>query len=144
VCKDDACLREAYLKRLAQLDPLQPGASAIRDIELPNTKSLVWIVPPAADTEAAPASKKPAPLVAKGSIVNEIEGGGDGYAVAKSDGKSVLFLPAMFIEPATADILESLIKTGGVYELRGIAEHSSDGSAHFAPGHCVFIRRLPK
>jgi uncharacterized protein len=143
-CKDAACLRTAYLERLASLDPLQPGATAIRDIELPATRALAWIIQPAADTEAAPASKKPSPLVARGSIVNEIEGGGDGYAVAKSDGKSVLFLPAMFIEPATADILESLIKTGGNYELRGIAEHSSDGSAHFAPGHCVFIWRLPK
>jgi uncharacterized protein len=143
-CKDESCLREKYLLRLAELDPLQPGASAIKDIELPAVRALAWIVPPAADTAAAPASKKPSPLVARGSILNTLEGGGDGYVVARSDGKHVLFLPAMFIEPATADILESLIKTGGVYELRGIAEQGSDGIAHFAPGHCVFIHRLPK
>ncbi len=142
-CKDDNCLREKYLLRLAELDPLQPGASAIKDIELPAGRALAWIVPPAADTEAAPASKKPSPLVARGSLVNTLEGGGDGYVVAKRDGTQVLFLPAMFIEPATADILESLIKTGGVYELRGILEQGSDGVAHFAPGHCVFIHRLP-
>ena len=57
-CKDAACLRAAYLERLAVLDPLQPGATAIRNIELPKVWALVWIVPPAADTVAAPRRRK--------------------------------------------------------------------------------------
>jgi uncharacterized protein len=143
-CKDAACLRAAYLERLAVLDPLQPGATAIRDIELPSVWSLAWIVPPAADTVAAPpTSKLASSLRARGTIVNDIAGGGDGYSVQAHDGKKVLFLPAMFIEPTTADVLESLIKIGGEYELRGTEEKSGDGSVHFAPSRCIYIRRAP-
>lgn len=140
VCKDADCLRKIYLERLAVLDPLQPGVTSIRGIELPKVKSLAWIVPPAADTVAAPPSQKPSPLVARGTLVNEVVDG-DGFVVAKSDGSKVLFLPSMFIDDT--DKLESLISTGGVYELRGIAEQGSDGMAHFAPGHCIFIYRVP-
>lgn len=143
-CKDAACLRAAYLERLAVLDPLQPGATAIRDIELPETWALVWIVPPAADTVAAPPAPKMArSLRLRGTIVNDIANGGDGYFVRASDGKKVLFLPAMFIEPPTADALDSLIKIGGEYELRGNEEKSADGSVHFAPSRCIYIRRIP-
>lgn len=53
----------------------------------------------------------------------------------------MLFLPSMFIE--NTDKLESLISAGGVYELRGIAEQGSNGVPHFAPGHCIFIYRVP-
>lgn len=142
-CKDAACLRTAYLERLAELDPLQPGATALK-IELPSAWALMWIVPPAADTVAAPpASKMARSLRVRGTIVNDIAGGGDGYSVQVRDGKKVLFLPAMFIEPSTADTLDSLIKIGGEYELRGIEEKSSDGSAHFAPSRCIYIRRPP-
>jgi uncharacterized protein len=40
-CQDASCLKTAYLNRLAELDPLQPGATAIRNIELPRVPSLV-------------------------------------------------------------------------------------------------------
>jgi uncharacterized protein len=143
-CKEAACLRAAYLERLAVLDPLQPGATAIRSIELPEVWALVWIVPPAADTVAAPPAPKTArPLRLRGTIVNDIADGGDGYSVRASDGKKVLFLPAMFIEPPTAGALDSLIKIGGEYELRGNEEKSADGSVHFAPSRCIYIRRVP-
>jgi uncharacterized protein len=143
-CKDAACRRTVYLERLAVLDPLQPGATAIRDIELPETWALAWIVPPAADTVAAPPAPKMArSLRLRGTIVNDLANGGDGYSVRASDGKKVLFLPAMFIEPPTADALDSLITIGGEYELRGNEEKSADGSVHFAPSRCIYIRRVP-
>lgn len=138
-CKDAACLRQAYLRRLAELDPVQPGASRIRYLELPKVKALVWIVPPA---DATPI-KDAKPLLAQGVILNEISGG-DGFVLRASDGRRLLIVPLMFLESPAADILESLAKEGGEYELRGHAEFSSDGSAHFAPSRCIFVYRSPR
>lgn len=138
-CADAACLREAYLRRLAELDPLQPGVTRIRNIELPRVKSLVWIVPPALDTVAAPPNMKAKPLVAQGSIVNEVAGG-DGYVLRARDGKRFLVVPLMFLESPTTEVLDSL--RTGEYELRGHAETSADGGAHFAPSRCIFVYRL--
>jgi hypothetical protein len=57
-CTDGACLTSAYLNRLAELDPLQPGATALKKVTLPPAPALVWVVPPAADTVAAPPNPK--------------------------------------------------------------------------------------
>jgi uncharacterized protein len=135
-CTDAACLRQAYLQRLAELDPMQPGATRIRYLELPRVKALAWIVPPA---EATPINEAKL-LVAQGVILNEISGG-DGYVLRANDGKRLLIVPLMFLESPAAEILDSLAKEGGEYELRGHAEFSSDGSAHFAPNRCIFVYR---
>ena len=143
-CKDAACLRQVYLRRLAELDPLQPGVTAIRNIELPRVSALVWIVPAALDQVAAPVNKQAKPFVAQGAILNEVADG-DGYVLRAADGKRTLVVPLMFIEPPTAVTLDSLARVGGEYELRGYAEKSSsDGSVHFAPSRCVFIYRIPR
>ena len=127
-CKDAGCLRKVYLQRLAELDPVQPGATRIRNIELPAVKALVWIVPPAQDKVAAPVNKNAKPLIAQGAILNEVSGG-DGYVLRSKDGKRTLIVPLMFLEGPTTDTLASLAKVGG------------DGSAHFAPSRCVFVYR---
>ena len=141
-CGDAACLRQAYLRRLAELDPLQPGVTSIRNIELPRVKALAWIVPPAADQVAAPRNRPVQALVAQGVILNEVAGG-DGYVVRESSGRRVLVVPLMFLESPTTETLDSLARSGGRYELRGHAERGSDSSAHFAPSRCVFVYRLP-
>jgi uncharacterized protein len=135
-CKDAACLRQAYLQRLAELDPLQPGATRIRYLELPRVKALAWIVPPA---EATPINEAK-PLVAQGVILNEIASG-DGLVLRANDGRRLLVMSSMLLEAPASEILESLAKEGGEYELRGHAEFSSDGSAHFAPSRCIFVYR---
>jgi uncharacterized protein len=140
-CKDADCLKQVYLKRLAELDPMQPGASALRNVELPRVKALVWIVPPAQDNVAAPVDKNAKPLVAQGTILNEVSGG-DGYVLRTGDGKRHLIVPLMFLEGPTTERLEVLAKSKGAgYELRGHAEVGSDGSTHFAPSRCVFVYR---
>jgi uncharacterized protein len=143
-CSDAGCLRQAYLRRLAELDPLQPGATRIRYIELPSVKALVWIVPAVLDQVGAPVNKQAKPLVAQGAILNEVSGGGDGYVLRASDGKRLLIVPLMFLESPTAETLELLAKVGGEYELRGSSEASSDGSIHFAPNRCVFVYRTAR
>ena len=140
-CSDAGCLRQAYLRRLAELDPLQPGVTRIRNIELPRVKALVWIVPPALDQVAAPVDKQARPLVARGTLLNEVSGG-DGYVLRASDGKRVLIAPLMFLESPTTEVLASLARVAGAeYEVRGYSEVSADGSTHFAPARCVFVYR---
>jgi len=145
-CSDAGCLRQVYLQRLAELDPLQPGVTRIRNIELPNVKALAWIVPPALDKVAAPVNKQARPLVAQGAILNEVSGG-DGFVLRASNGKRMLIAPLMFLESPTTETLASLAKVGGEYELQGYAEVSGDGSTNFAPSRCVFVYRtapIPK
>ena len=55
-CADATCLNSAYLSRLAELDALQPGATALKNVRLPAAPALVWVVPPAADKMAAPSN----------------------------------------------------------------------------------------
>jgi uncharacterized protein len=142
-CSDAGCLRQVYLRRLAELDPLQPGVTRIRNIELPSVNALVWIVPPALDQVAAPVNKQAKPLVAKGAILNEVSGG-DGYVLRAGDGKRTLIVPLMFLESPTTETLASLAKVGGEYELRGYSEVSSGGSTHFAPSRCVYVYRTAR
>jgi len=140
-CSDAGCLRQAYLRRLAELDPLQPGVTRIKNIELPSVKALVWIVPPALDQVAAPVNKQAKPLVAQGAIFNEVSGG-DGFVLRARDGKRTLIVPLMFLESPTTENLASLAQVKGAeYEVRGYSEVSGDGSAHFAPSRCVFVYR---
>lgn len=140
-CKDAKCLERVYLARLAELDALQPGATALKNIELPRVDTLVWIVPPAEDTVAAPpVSATAAPLKIRGKIVDDIATG-DGIAIQDATGRKHPVLLLMFMEKASSVALESLIGAPGVYEARGRAE-KSDGSTHFAPGACTLIYRL--
>lgn len=140
-CGDAECLRQAYLRRLAELDPLQPGVTSVKNIELPSTKALMWIVPAALDQVAAPVNKQAKPLVAQGAILDEVSGG-DGYVLRAGDGRRLLIVPLMFLESPTTETLASLARLRGTeYEVRGYAEVSADGSAHFAPSRCVFVYR---
>lgn len=139
-CKTAGCLRQAYLRRLAELDPLQPGVTRIRSIELPSVKALVWIAPPALDRVAAPVNKQAKPLVARGAVLNEVSGG-DGYVLRARDGRRMLIVPLMFLESPTTETLASLAQVGGLYEIRGYSEVSADGSMHFASNRCVYIYR---
>jgi uncharacterized protein len=142
-CTDAKCLERVYLARLAELDALQPGATALKNIELPRVDTLVWIIPPAEDTVAAPpAPRTAAPLRVRGKIVDDIQGG-DGFVIVDASGRKYPLLLLMFMEKASSVALESLIGTPGIYEARGRAEKSGDGSTHFAPGACTLIYRLP-
>lgn len=143
-CKDAQCLERAYLLRLAELDPLQPGVTAIRHRELPKTRSLVWVIAPARDTVAAPPVRNLRPLTVRGRIVNEIAGG-DGFVLqAAGSGTKHAIMSLMFLEAPAIDMLDNLARTpGATYEASGYGERESDGATHFAPSRCIFIYRLP-
>jgi uncharacterized protein len=143
-CKDAACLERLYLSRLAELDALQPGMTAIKNIELPVVKTLVWIEGPAEDMIAAPRTAKPSPLVVTGKIEDEVTDG-DGFVIRDARGVKYALLTSMFITKASGVTFETLAgEADSVFEARGQREVSGDGTAHFAPGFCTFVYRMPK
>lgn len=144
VCKDVACLESAYLQRLAELDPLQPGATALKNDKLPSVPALHWVVPPELDTVAAPPPRVHQPLVVKGKLVDDVAQG-DGFVIEDDQGVKHVVLASMFIDKSNGVALESLSHgEPRRFEVRGEQELSSDGRAHFAQGACRFVYSSPR
>lgn len=141
-CADASCVKAAYLNRLAELDPLQPGATAVRNLTLPSVPSLVWIVGPAADTVAAPANPNAKPFEATGALVDEVSGG-DGFMLVTRDRRKVPVVLLMFMEGSTPQRLSALAKEKNArFRARGYA--AVDGArTFFEPSRCTFIHRIP-
>ena len=145
-CADAACLKAAYLDRLAELDPLQPGATALKNLTLPKVPALAWIVPPAADKTAAPNNPKAAPFEATGRIVNDIatNPNSEGIVLQTADGKRIPLLLLMFLDGPAQDYLTSFAKQANTtYRARGFVATDSSGKQFFEPSRCIFIHRLP-
>lgn len=140
-CADASCLKAAYLDRLGELDALQPGATAIRNIALPGVPSLAWIIAPASDTVAAPPNSKAKPFEATGVIVDEVSGG-DGFMLVTRDGQKVPLVLLMFMEGNTPPLLSALAKeTSATFRARGYAAGDSS-RRFFEPSRCTFIYRI--
>ncbi|HEX6164144.1 MAG TPA: hypothetical protein VFZ31_12310, partial [Vicinamibacterales bacterium] len=145
-CADGACLKSAYLNRLAELDPLQPGATALKNIALPSVPALVWVVPPAEDTVAAPPNPKARPHEVVGTIVDDVAANPDseGISVRGRDGTRVPLVMTMFLEGKTQERLAMLAKErNAVFRVRGFAAASPRGQLFFEPSRCAFVHRLP-
>lgn len=140
-CTDAPCLRSAYRARLAELDALQPGASALK-WDLPAVPALVWILPAAEDTVAAPPLKNPEALEVLGTLRSE-QPDGDGYLIDAANGDKHLVVMSMFIDDATA-MLDTLAKdSGATYRVRG--QRARDGEQrNFDPGSCRYVYRMPR
>ena len=145
-CADAACLKSAYLTRLAELDPLQPGATALKNVELPPAPGLVWVVPPAADTVAAPPNPKAKPYEAIGTLIDDIatNPNSEGLAIRLKDGTRIPLVLLMFLEGDTQQRLAILAKDrAATFRARGYAATDSQGRLFFEPSRCVFLHRLP-
>ncbi|HEU5178681.1 MAG TPA: lysozyme inhibitor LprI family protein, partial [Burkholderiales bacterium] len=119
-CADTMCLKNAYRGRLGELHPLQPGATSLRNLELPVVPSLVWIIPPAQDQVAAPPKPKAPPLEVRGELLDDIANG-DGFVLRGAQGATLLVM-LMFIDEATGQRLTVLSKLPNVsYLARGSA-----------------------
>ena len=142
VCQNDACLKTAYLNRLGELDALQPGATAVKNIALPNVPSLVWVVGPAADKAAAPPNVKAQPLEVTGALVDEVADG-DGFMLRPKGGADVPLVLLMFLDGRTPEQLAALARQkGAIFRARGFG--ASDGKrTYFEPSRCTFIHRMP-
>jgi uncharacterized protein len=139
-CKDAGCLESAYVDRLAELDPLQPGATALKE-ELPRRPSLAWIIPPAADRIAAPANPRAVPGEFSGVLLNEVATG-DGFVVRSISGERRLLVMLMFLQPETADRLASLARDPGSTVVARGHIASAGGRKYFEPSRCTFVHRV--
>jgi len=142
VCTTAACLKTEYLNRLGELDPLQPGATAIKNFELPDVPALVWVIGPAADQVAAPPKPNAKPLTATGTILDEVTTG-DGFMLRTADGAKLPLVLLMFLDGKTPEQLASLARQKSVtFRARGFA--AVDGTrTYFEPSRCTFIHRMP-
>jgi uncharacterized protein len=145
-CADGACLTSAYLNRLAELDPLQPGATALKNVALPPAPGLVWVVAPAADKVAAPPNPKAKPYEAVGTLIDDIatNPNSDGLAIRLTDGTRIPLVMLMFLEPVSLERLAILGKDStATFRARGYATTDSNGRLFFEASRCVFLHRLP-
>src|SRR5262245_58878613 len=145
-CADSACLKSAYLNRLAELDPLQPGATALKNITLPPAPELVWVVPPAADKVAAPPNPKAKAYEATGTLIDDIatNPNSEGLVIRLKDGTRIPLVMLMFLEGETQERLTILAKDrSATFRARGYAATDSRGQLFFEPSRCVFLHRLP-
>ncbi|MBK8457102.1 MAG: DUF1311 domain-containing protein [Phyllobacteriaceae bacterium] len=134
-----ACLKSAYLKRLATFDGLQPGASALKTIELPAAPALIAAIPP----EAEPIDVKPGGVFERtGKLVHEAEDiNAMGYAVKPAKGPVKAFVYDISIDGTPAHRAVALeIETGSAntYLVRG---READGGFH--DGQCRYVYRMP-
>ena len=141
-CADAACLKKAYLERLGALDALQPGATALRNIELPRVPALAWIIPPAEDKVAAPPKPAAKPLEARGQVVNEVATG-DGFVLRTAEGATHILMLSMLLDSPSDVHLESFAKAGATFLARGHEAKDPRGNVYFEPSRCVFLYRLP-
>jgi uncharacterized protein len=159
-CTDSLCMKRVYQQRLAQLDGLQPGASANRNMDLPAVPVLMWVVPPVADSVAAARdshSRRTAPLAVRGKLLDEVAGG-DGFVLQTAAYTRHLIVPLMFLEADTARNLSELAKDSNArFEVLGSAAAQEPAAAnaqarpgrrvekgpHFELSRCTFIYRLP-
>jgi uncharacterized protein len=141
VCKDTLCLKKAYLLRLGELNGVQPGATVLRNLKLPDTPTLVAIIPPAEDQIAAPRRPNPVPMAVTGKLLNEVSDG-DGYVVLAKDGRKHLLVGLMFLDDSTAN-LEWLSKAASTdYLVKGAASAEEAGSVSFSQAACRYIYRV--
>ena len=136
---ETACLSAAYLARLATLDALQPGASALKNVNLPASPVLLAAIPPEADA-AAPTGTKVMEL--RGQLVHEQEDTNNmGFAVKPANGATLAFVYDMSIGNSPShDIVRGLIEGGreARFMVRGIAT----GEGGFSDGACRFVYRV--
>ena len=142
-CKDAACLKKSYLLRLSELDGLQAGATALKNVQLPRTPTLVGILPAALDQIAAPRSPNLKPLLVQGTIVDEVSKG-DGYLIVSKEGRRHLLAVLMLLDDSTS-ILETLShQAATTYLIRGQAEPGTSKPEVFAQSTCRYIYRVPR
>ena len=140
-CADSACLKKAYLARLAALAALQPGMNLPRNLQLPRAPALVWAIATPAEIKGDPAPSSK-PFRAEGRL-----GRGDsGFSVIDEKNKSYVLIGDMFLGGATATQLPVILETGKTarFAARGFLTDKDESSQAYFDNHsCIYLYRLP-
>ncbi len=133
-CDTQTCLKVAYLRRLAELNGLQAGASAVRYFALPSRPSLSFILPPEQlSTERGPSR----PLEVEGRLEFDTD-----YMTLVADGgvRYILGLLNFMIVPPGLSREE-----GATLRVRGKAmDRKPHSTAHFGifdSRECIYLYR---
>lgn len=138
-CGDRECQTGEFRRRLAQLHALQPAATALTNIELPDdAPELVTVVPPAPEAESDSSGE---PLEATGHLVWEQEDANNmGYALRGDDGVHVIVLDRDLRSSPTHEALRAAIENEASTTFRVIGARSPEGG--FAMDQCRFVWRV--
>ena len=131
-CKDTACLKRAYLERLATLQALQESVPG--GLDLPEVPQLLWAISPPAESRSGGT-----PLQVEGRL----EYGG-GYYLRGDGGKTWLLVDDLSLRGTSAEQLPEIrnASRGARMMARGIASDEA-GNAGFDRRNCVFLYVLP-
>lgn len=136
---DRQCQTGEFRRRLAQLHALQPGATVVTGVDLPNdVPELITVVPPAPE---APDESSGEPYEATGRLVWEQEDANNmGYALRAADGVHVIVLDMDLGSSPTHDVLRTAIENEASTTFRVIGTRSADGG--FAMDQCRSVWRV--
>jgi uncharacterized protein len=138
-CRNSACLKQVYLERLGELDPLQPGVTAIKNLDLSSQRSLIWIIPPALDTTIASKTAKEKPFAVTGALINELDKG-DGISIRTNTGGSYPVIQLMLADEGSVQrLIQLAANENALYTVQGSAAADESGKHYFDPGKCVYI-----
>ena len=141
VCRDEACLWQAYHFRLGELNPFQPGITYYKDA--PKGLELVAAVPPGERINAtdAPENLDPKPMRAEGTMSEE----GGSYVLTAAKGAHYVVQNFYFNEATIRRFNEMLVAAGerGRFRVSGYRA-ARPGQNIFEPRRCILIHRLPR
>jgi uncharacterized protein len=139
-CADDACLQRAYRLRLGELNPLQPGASFVKDV--PSGPALVAAVPPGANIRPVDAPENPDPklMAAEGRLEQE----GGGYVLTTAS-RAQFVVQNYYFDQAVIRQLSDILAAPGERKRFRISGYRAamPGQNVFEPRRCILIHRLP-
>jgi uncharacterized protein len=139
-CADSICLREAYLRRLGALSALQPGMALPKDLDLPDTLRLRWIIPPAEDQFATPKLNS-RPFEASGTIGYVLDRGG--YVLVAGDGSIHTLIPDIVLDGDSAIHLGVLKDMKIRVTVRGKHAIVNKSEPVFDNRACIIIHEQP-
>lgn len=140
ICKDNTCLKRAYLNRLSELDGWQLGMIAIQNIDLPPVPNLAWIIPALKQDTVSRKSGTALELIGR---LGWAEDGSDIYSIKTTSGVSYLIsLPGL--SGVGIDRFPDLAnEQNSTFMIRGYAAKVGQRNIDFDASHCVFFYRMP-
>lgn len=144
-CADAECIERAYLERLADLNAIQPGASAITYRELPALPPLIAVIPPDGDAQSIPREPtRDVQFAARYAFDADY-----GLAFVNEQQRRFVLTALNQSEPYSLSALQKertdLIVRGKVLQKAPAADSYPDippPHAEFDPSACVFVTEL--
>ncbi len=138
-CTTAACLRNAYLQRLGELDGVMPGASTVKTHDLPAVPTLISVLT-ADDSDylRGGRTRNLKPRVLRGRLRDRAPDGDQSLVLDTADGRHSLVASEMNADDDTTTAVQA--SDGDRIEVRGFAE---PGSNDFAQDRCRFVYRVP-